>query len=86
MHSVKGGAGFFDLVKIRELAHQAEDLLALIRSHDLVPTPGRVRVLLRAADRLRDLIQDPARSNQADIAEILAALAAAPAELRGLPP
>jgi two-component system chemotaxis response regulator CheY len=80
VHSVKGGAGFFDLAKIGQLAHKAEDVLARIRSHDLVPTPGRVRVLLRASDRLRELIQDPARSNQADIAEILEALAAEPAE------
>jgi two-component system chemotaxis sensor kinase CheA len=80
MHSVKEGAGFFDLAKIRELAHQAEDVLALIRSHDLVPTPDRVRVLLRASDRLRELIQDSTHSNQADIAEILEALAMAPAD------
>jgi two-component system, chemotaxis family, chemotaxis protein CheY len=75
VHSIKGGAGFFDLVKIRELAHKTEDLLALIRSHDLVPTPGRVQVLLRATDLLNELVQNPGTSNQADIAEVLAALA-----------
>jgi CheY-like chemotaxis protein len=80
VHSVKGGAGFFDLVKIRELAHQTEDALAQIRSHIMVPTPDRVRVLLRATDRLRELIQDPARSNQADISQILDALARLPAD------
>jgi chemotaxis protein histidine kinase CheA len=83
VHSIKGGAGFFDLVKVRELAHQTEDLLALIRSRELVPTQGRVRVLLRATDRLNELIQNPAGSNQADIAEVMAALARLPADRQG---
>jgi two-component system chemotaxis response regulator CheY len=75
VHSVKGGAGFFDLVKVRELAHQTEDVLALIRSRKMVPTPDRVRVLLRATDRLHELIENPGTSNQADNAEIMGALA-----------
>ena len=75
VHSIKGGAGFFDLAKIRELAHQTEDALALIRSRKLVPTPDRVRVLLHATDRLSELIQNPGASNQADIREIMADLA-----------
>jgi chemotaxis protein histidine kinase CheA len=80
VHSIKGGAGFFDLVKIRELAHQTESLLAAIRSHDVIPTPDRVRVLLLATDRLSELIQNPAASNQADIAEVVATLTRPPAD------
>jgi len=75
VHSVKGGAGFFDLVKIRELAHQTEDVLAKVRSRKLVPTPERIGVLLRATDKLQALIQRPGVSNQADIADIMADLA-----------
>ena len=75
MHSVKGGAGVFELVKIGELAHQTENVLALIRSREIVPTPDRVRVLLHATDRLQELIHKPGASNQADITEALAALA-----------
>ncbi len=74
MHSVKGGAGVFDLVKISDLAHRTESVLALIRSREIVPTPDRVRVLLGATDRLRELIQSPGTSNQAESAEITAAL------------
>src|SRR5271166_4358342 len=59
VHSIKGGAGYFDLVKIRELAHQTEDVLALIRSRKLAPTPDRARVLLAATDKLRELVQNP---------------------------
>jgi len=76
VHSVKGGAGFFDLAKIRELAHETEHAMALIRSRKLVPTPDRIGVLLRATDRLAELIRKPAVSNQADIAGIKAALVA----------
>ncbi len=74
VHSIKGGAGFFDLLKIRELAHQTEEVLALIRSGKIAATPTRVSVLLRATDRLNELVQNPATSNEADISGIVAAL------------
>jgi len=82
VRSIKGGAGGFALVKIRELAHRTEDMLGLIRSREMVATPDRVGVLLRATDRLNELIQNPGASNQADIAEIMAALASLPEEPR----
>ncbi len=75
LHWVQGGAGLFDLAKIGELARQTEDVLALIRSRKAVPTGALIRVLLRALDRLRDLIGNPDASDQADIAELLHALA-----------
>jgi two-component system, chemotaxis family, chemotaxis protein CheY len=80
VHSLKEGAGFFDLVKICELAHWTEIALASIRSHTMVLTADRVGVLLRGADKLHELIEDPGASNEADTAEILAALAGLPTE------
>jgi two-component system chemotaxis response regulator CheY len=77
VHTIKGASGFFDLTKIGELAHQTENVLALVRSRQMVATPENIRVLLRATDRLNELLQDPERSNQADISELVA-------ELRGL--
>jgi two-component system chemotaxis response regulator CheY len=74
VHSIKGGAGYFDLVRIRGLAHQLEDVLAQIRSHKMVPTPYNVRILLRATDQMRDMVQNAGESNQAETADILAAL------------
>jgi two-component system chemotaxis sensor kinase CheA len=44
VRSVKGGAGFFSLVKIGELAHRAEDALAKMRSRKVAPTPEVVGV------------------------------------------
>src|SRR5580704_6730282 len=75
-HSIKGGAGFFDLVRIRELAHKTENALDLIRSRQMVPTPELVSILLLAFDKLRDLIVNHRESNQADIGEFVAALTA----------
>jgi two-component system, chemotaxis family, chemotaxis protein CheY len=74
LHWVQGGASVFELVKIGGLARQMEHLLELIRSRKLPPNQRRIRVLLDGFDRLRELVDDPAASNQTDIAAIMAAL------------
>src|ERR1041385_1505498 len=73
-HSIKGGAGFFDLTKIRELAHRTETALDLIRSRHMTPTPEVVSILLMAFDKLRELVQNHRASNQADITEFTESL------------
>src|SRR5580698_9304360 len=75
-HSIKGGAGFFDLVRIRELAHKTENALDLIRSRQMVPSPETVSILLMAFDKLRELIGNHRESNRAEIGEFLEALTA----------
>jgi len=74
-HAVCGPAAYFDLVKIRELAYETEHTVATIRSRNVAPTAEDVRVLLRATDKLQELINNPDISNQADTAEITADLA-----------
>ena len=54
IHSMKGSAGFLGLTAIGTLAHEAENVLNLIRNRDLVPRPNVVNALLRSADALRD--------------------------------
>jgi two-component system, chemotaxis family, sensor kinase CheA len=73
-HSIKGGAGFFDLTQIKDLAHKTENVLDMIRSRRMVPTPEVVSVLLLAFDKLRELLSDFRSSNQADIASFVEAL------------
>jgi two-component system chemotaxis response regulator CheY len=75
VHAIKQGAGYFDLTKIRELANQAEDVLALIRSGKMALTTDGIGILLRATDRLHDLIEQPGLSNQTDITDVMAPLA-----------
>ena len=73
-HSIKGGAGFFDLLKIKELAHRTENVLDLVRSGQMIPNSEIVSILLLAFDKLRGLIEDYAESNDADITEFTDAL------------
>jgi two-component system chemotaxis sensor kinase CheA len=73
-HSIKGGAGFFDLVRIRELAHKTENVLDLMRSDQMTPDSENVGILLLAFDKLRELISNHKESNGADISEFVAAL------------
>ncbi len=74
VHWIHAGAAVFDLLKIGDLAHKTETALSIMRSHKAISTPEGIRILRGATDRLRDLIQNPAASNQADIQEITAAL------------
>ncbi len=73
-HSIKGGAGFMGLSVIQELAHATENILGMIRSRKLVPTPDIVNVLLQASDALQKLIEDIQNSNTVDISHLVVAL------------
>ncbi len=73
-HSIKGGAGFFSLSKIQELAHRTENVLDLVRSREIVPTPDVINILLQAFDRLREMINDHSHSQQSDNSELMVAL------------
>jgi len=73
-HSIKGGAGFFHLSKIQDLSHKTENVLEMVRSRKMVPTPDVVNILLLSFDKLRDMINNHEQSNDADIDEIVTAL------------
>jgi len=81
MHSVKGGSLLFDLVKIGELAQKIENAAAKIRFQHIAPTQDRLSMLLRAIDRLNELILSPDSSNEADISGLIAELAMPDASL-----
>jgi two-component system chemotaxis sensor kinase CheA len=68
-HSIKGGAGFMGLTVIQDLAHAMENVLGLIRSCKLVPTPEVINVLLQSSDKLNTMIEDVNNSNDYDIEE-----------------
>ena len=73
-HSIKGASGFFGLDKIKELAHKAETVLDLIRSRKLVPNAEITNLLLGAFDKLREMVNDPGRSEKADTQAFLIGL------------
>ena len=77
IHSIKGGAGFVGLTKIERLAHKMEDLLNLIRNHDMEPSQPVTDALLQSLDVLTSLFQHVGEHEGIDIEGSLRALAAA---------
>jgi len=75
-HSIKGGAGFMGLANIKDLTHEMENILGKIRDREMIPTPDIVNVLLKAADALKDLLEDILNSNDMDISGHVQALQA----------
>jgi len=67
VHSIKGGAGFIGLTRIKDLAHAIEKVLDRIRRHETTPSGNVVSILLRARDALAAMINDPEKSSGLDI-------------------
>jgi len=83
IHSVKGAAGFLGLTQINAVSHRLENVLGRVRDKDMVPDPYNVDVMLKAADRLKSLIESIETSNETDNAELcqrLDALLESPAQ------
>lgn len=57
VHSIKGGAGAFKLTELVQFAHTFETALDHVRSGKLTPNPDMMKVMLRAADVLADLVE-----------------------------
>ncbi len=57
VHSIKGGAGAFKLSALVQFAHAFETALDHVRSGKLTPTPEMMKIMLRAADVLADLVE-----------------------------
>ena len=74
-HSIKGASGFFGLNKVKELAHKAETVLDMLRSKKMIPNAEITNLLLAAFDKLREMINRPKESGDADIGELVMNLA-----------
>ena len=75
VHSIKGGAGAFKLTELVQFAHSFETALDHVRSGKLTPTPEMMKIMLRAADVLSDLVEasrDGREINEANYAGIAA--------------
>lgn len=60
---------------IKNLAHKIENVLGMIRSREIAPNSEVINILLRSFDRLREMINNVADSNDQDITEYTVALA-----------
>jgi two-component system chemotaxis sensor kinase CheA len=85
VHSIKGGAGAFKLDDLVRFAHIFETALDLVRADRLAPSPDVLKVMLRAADVLADLVHSARDGGEVDAGRVaalsdeLAALANVPA-------
>jgi two-component system chemotaxis sensor kinase CheA len=57
VHSMKGGAGAFELTTLVKFAHIFETTLDAVRSDRLDPSADLIKAMLRAADVLADLVK-----------------------------
>jgi two-component system chemotaxis sensor kinase CheA len=74
MHSIKGAAGFLGLDRIGSLAHSLEELLNNLRNREMIPTSELITTMLRAADYMKQLIDEVETSNDADVAPYVSEL------------
>lgn len=56
MHTIKGNSAFFGLMRVKKLAHQMEDLMALMREGRVAAGPKHIKVMLRGLDALRSML------------------------------
>jgi len=66
IHSIKGAAGFLGLTQISAVSQRLEDVLGKVRDKQLIPDPFNVDVMLKAADRLKSMIESIESSNETD--------------------
>jgi two-component system, chemotaxis family, sensor kinase CheA len=57
VHTVKGNCGFFDLPRLQQLSHAAEDALAEVRAGRRTPDAKLVSAVLAVIDRIGELVQ-----------------------------
>ena len=79
VHSIKGGAGAFSLEDLVHFAHMFETALDHLRAGRLAPTPDLLKIMLRTADALADLVRaarDETRVDALRIASLAAELTA----------
>lgn len=73
-HSIKGGSGFFQLEKIKTLAHSIETVLDMVRSGKIKSHADIINILLMGFDLLREMVNNIEHPELFDIALHVAAL------------
>src|SRR6185312_5436430 len=58
MHTIKGTCGFLGLPRLGSVAHAGENILGKFRDGELDVTPLAVTLILRAIDRIRELLAE----------------------------
>lgn len=57
-HSIKGSAGYLNFNNIKNVTHESEALLDLIRKKEIIPTQEIIETLYKSVDFLRQIIKN----------------------------
>lgn len=79
IHTIKGTAAFLDFGQLERVAHNAENLLSLLRDGKMALDSQLTTILLEAVDAIRvtlDVIEESGTDSSQDFAELSARLAA----------
>ena len=82
VHTVKGNCGFFELPRLEQLSHAAEDALADVRAGRREPDLGLVNAVLAIIDRIGEVVRALESGESLaseDDAQLIAALSDSPA-------
>ena len=74
IYSIKGGSSFLNLKNIEMLSHIMEDIFNLVRNDELEFTSDISSRVLRAIDKLKEMLEKGAQSDNDDIEENLSEL------------
>ena len=66
-HSVKAGANLLKFSNIETLAHKLENVLEMLRRHELQVNEGIITASLESVDKLRELVENIDRSESISI-------------------
>jgi len=79
VHTIKGTSGFLGLPRLEAVTHAGEDILGMFRDGDLEVTPAAVSSILKAIDRVKDIItglEDSGSEPAGDDGDLIAELRA----------
>ena len=76
VHTIKGGGGFFGLVKVSELSHVFEDVLMKVREGELAFSESMIGPFYSACDALKGMHEADDFGNNSDINQLCAELRA----------
>jgi len=64
MHTIKGTCGFLGLERLEKIAHAGENLMDKFRSNSLKITPHKISIILKAIDKIKEIINSLEQSGK----------------------